>query len=233
MFRRRRRDEPATPDEDFAVEEEDLAQEEPPAAAPAALLGPWDAADAPADEVARLDLGALQVPVYEDIEIRVEVGPDSDVVAATLVYDAGALQVNAFAAPRREGLWSEVRAEIAASVGQAGGSSEEAAGPFGPELHAQVPAEPPGRDMQPARFIGVDGPRWFLRGVITGPAATDPAMAGRLEDAFRQTVVVRGAEAMAPRDALPLALPKEALEAAVPEPGLDPFQRGPEITEIQ
>jgi len=233
MFRRRRRDEPATPDEDFAVEEEELAKEGPAAAAPAALAGPWDAADAPADEVARLDLGALQVPVYEDIEIRVEVGPDSDVVAATLVYAAGALQVNAFAAPRREGLWSEVRAEIAASVGQAGGSSEEAAGPFGPELHAQVPAEPPGRDMQPARFIGVDGPRWFLRGVITGPAATDPATAGRLEDAFRQTVVVRGTEAMAPRDALPLALPKEALEAAVPEPGLDPFQRGPEITEIQ
>lgn len=232
MFRRRRRDEPATPDEDFAVEEEDLAQEEPPAAVPAVLAGPWDA-EAPADEVARLDLGALQVPVYEDLEMRVEVGADSSVVAATLMYDAGALQLNAFAAPRREGLWSEVRAEIAASLGQAGGTSAEAAGPFGPELHAQVPNEPPAQGLQPARFLGVDGPRWFLRGVITGPAATDPAGAARLEDAFRQTVVVRGGEAMAPRDALPLTLPKEALEAAVPEAGLDPFQRGPEITEIQ
>ncbi len=233
MFRRRRRDEPATPDDDFAVEEEELGQEEPATAQPTALAGPWDAADAPADEVARLDLGALQVPVYEDIEIRVEVGTESEVVSATLVYDGGALQLNAFAAPRREGLWSEVRAEIAVSVGQAGGSSEEAAGPFGSELHAQVPGEAPGQGVQPARFLGVDGPRWFLRGVITGPSATDPERAARLEDAFRQTVVVRGGEAMAPRDALPLALPKEALEAAVQEPGLDPFERGPEITEIQ
>lgn len=234
MFRRKRRDEPI-PDEDFPVEEEDLAQDEPTPAGPVLpSAGPWDVDEAPDDDVTRLDLGSLRVPVTEDVEVRVEVGPDGEAVTATLVYAVGALQVSAFAAPRREGLWTEVRDEIAGSIGEAGGTSEEGSGPFGAELHAQVPTETPGQNLQPARFLGVDGPRWFLRGVISGPAAVDPAAAVRLEEAFRAVVVARGAEAMAPRDALPLRLPKEAVEAAGGETdGLNPFERGPEITEIQ
>jgi hypothetical protein len=50
-------------------------------------------------------------------------------------------------------------------------------------------------------------------------------------------VVVRGSEAMAPRELLPLRLPTADL---APDPGqeqarppLDPFTRGPEITEIR
>jgi hypothetical protein len=42
-----------------------------------------------------------------------------------------------------------------------------------------------------ARFVGVDGPRWFLRGVIGGAATTDVEAAAR-EDLFRSIVVVRG-----------------------------------------
>ena len=52
----------------------------------------------------------------------------------------------------------------------------EVDGPFGTELRARVPAEgPAGQQPQlaPARFLGVDGPRWFLRGLVTGPAATE------------------------------------------------------------
>ena len=45
--------------------------------------------------------------------------------------------------------------------------------------------------MRLARFIGVDGPRWFLRGVIAGEAAVDPAAAAQVEDLFRSIVVVR------------------------------------------
>jgi hypothetical protein len=61
--------------------------------------------------------------------------------------------------------------------------------------------------------------------------------AKRLEEVFRATVVVRGGEAMAPRELLPLRLPRDAMEqqpAAPPaRPGLEILQRGPEITEIQ
>ena len=89
---------------------------------------------------------------------------------------------------------------------------------------------------QVQRFAGVDGPRWFLRAVFQGPAAQDPAAAAELESVVRDVVVVRGTEAMAPRELLPLRLP-DAAPAPPPEPEgrppLEPFQRGPEITEIR
>ncbi|MGB4135503.1 MAG: DUF3710 domain-containing protein, partial [Microbacterium sp.] len=58
------------------------------------------------------------------------------------------------------------------------------------------------------RFVGVDGPRWFLRGVIGGDAASDPAAAEQVEDLFRSIVVVRGATPMPPRDLIPLKMPQ-------------------------
>jgi hypothetical protein len=83
----------------------------------------------------------------------------------------------------------------------------------------------------------VDGPRWFLRGLLTGPGSTDPNQAKRLEDAFRQVIVNRGADAMAPRDMLPLHLPRDAFDGPPPPEEADHSlqlpERGPEITEIQ
>ncbi len=233
MFRRRRRDELPPDDAEPTTDELPPEGAESPEGELAGRQGPWDAADVPADDLARLDLGALLVPVYDDMEVRVEVSADHQVMTATLVEAGSALQVSAFAAPRREGIWPDVRAEIAASVRDAGGSSDEVEGPFGPELLARVPTGSRGQKLEPARFLGIDGPRWFLRGVLTGAAATDPGRATRFEEAFRQLVVVRGGEAMAPRDPLPLRLPKEASQADSPARGLDPFERGPEITEVR
>ena len=59
-----------------------------------------------------------------------------------------------------------------------------------------------------ARFIGVDGPRWFLRGVVGGRATSDPEAAERVEDLFRSIVVVRGGAPMPPRDLIPLKMPQ-------------------------
>ena len=64
-----------------------------------------------------------------------------------------------------------------------------------------------------ARFIGVDGPRWFLRGVFGGEAALDRDAAAGLEGLFRQIVVVRGENPMPPRDLLQLRLPKDTAAA--------------------
>ncbi|CPU67798.1 Protein of uncharacterised function (DUF3710) [Mycobacteroides abscessus] len=95
--------------------------------------------------------------------------------------------------------------------------------------------------MRPARFVGVDGPRWFLRGVLTGKAAVDPAEARLLETVFANIVVVRDQNPRPPRDLLTLHLPGKGPEAApaptpagAPEtPSFDPLTRGPEITEIR
>lgn len=216
----------------------------------AVTTGPYDLADiAEDDEQQRLDLGGLRVPLAPEMEIRVDVNPEGHVMSAVAVHRGSQMQINAFAAPRREGIWDEVRTEIANSLrNDQGGAAEEADGPFGRELRARIPTGQPGQ-LTPARFIGVDGPRWFVRGLITGPASTDPAQAAALEDVFRRTVVVRGNDAMAPRDALPLKLPREAAEQAaaaqaqaMAEAGeegrfaggdFNPFERGPEITETR
>ena len=208
--------------------------------APPRPTGPWDVADAPELEEGanRLDLGGLLVPVPPGTEVRVDVSPEGAVVAATIVSGDSALQVNAFAAPKTAGIWDDVRTEIAAALGQTGGQAAQVQGSFGTELHATVPNEIPdhGVVLAAARFVGVDGPRWFLRGLFTGPAATDPSAAPELELALRQVVVVRGHEAMAVRDALPLRLPAEVAEQAALAAEGDPLQlaeRGPEITEVR
>ena len=185
--------------------------DEPPAP-PARPQGPWDVDDAPADELQRLDLGGMLVPVPPGIEVRVDVGQDGEVVAATLVQGPSSMQVSAFAAPRTAGIWDEVRAEIAQTLVGNGGRAQEVTGPHGPELFAAVRVE--GGGAAPARFIGVDGPRWFLRALLTGPAAQSRQVAQPLEMALRAVVVVRGSEAMAVRDPLPLRLPRELVEQA-------------------
>ena len=253
MFRRRKKDEA---DEVEAVEQVDVPQAEDEAEAPAALArptGPWDHDDRPDDEVKRVDLGGLMIPVPSETEVRVDVNPEGEVVAATLVRGTSAMQVSAFAAPRTYGIWGEVREEIAAALRQGGGQAEDADGPYGTELHAAVPTQVPGKGIAPApaRFIGVDGPRWFLRALLTGPAANDPAAAAALEAALKDIVVVRGSEAMAVRDPLALRLPKDVAlqaagsqappetapqetapqEAASEQPSLELPERGPEITE--
>ena len=71
-------------------------------------------------------------------------------------------------------------------------------------------AGPDGRTVfAPARFVGVDGPRWFLRAVFSGRAAIEDEAAEPLLEVVRGTVVVRGDAAMAPREMLVLKLPEE------------------------
>jgi hypothetical protein len=220
--------------EDSAVDSAEVTPDVGEDAGPAA--GPWDVTNAPEDEVARLDLGSLQVPTLSDVELRVEADQSGEVSAVLLVHGQSGVQLGAFAAPRTEGIWDEVRAEIGEGIVADGGSILEADGEFGPELRAQVPT-PDG--PQPVRFVGIDGPRWFLRAVFTGAAATDSDAERVLTESLRQVVVVRGAEPMPVRDPLPLRLPREiveqhAEEAAEPErKGVEPPKRGPEITEVR
>lgn len=180
--------------------------------------GPWDSSEDAGEDVARVDLGGLRVPVPPGTEVRVDVGSAGEVVAASLVQGSSQMKLNAFAAPRSGGVWAEVRAEITTALRSAGGTAEEVQGTYGPELRATVPTQVPeqGTVLLPARFLGVDGPRWFLRALLTGPAAQDDAAAASLEDALRQVVVVRGADPMAVKDPLPLRLPPDTATAPTP-----------------
>ncbi len=215
--------------------------------------GPWDSAsDYP--EAERIDFGSLLVPAREGYDVQVFMSEEEGISIAVVRGDSG-LQLQPFAAPRSAGLWHEVLPEIAAEVAKAGGQSREQDGPFGPELYAVVVPQgaseqeiPP----QPLRFLGADGPRWFLRGLISGPAATDAELSRPFEDIFADVVVVRGDHAEPQRKPLDIRLPDEARQVlesqlegdqagqagqAGPDGQdanlLNPFERGPEITEIR
>jgi uncharacterized protein DUF3710 len=240
LRRRRGRDE----DQPQQAEEAGLAGAAGDEAGEDLEVGPWDVSD-DVPQAERIDFGCMHVPVAEGCEVQVSMADDQAAWITVVRGDSG-LQLQAFAAPKTGGLWADVRPEIAAEVAKAGGHSEEADGPFGVEVHARIaPPEPvPGAagGLHPVRFLGVDGPRWFLRGVISGPAAVQPEIAGPLEQVFADVVVVRGDHPAPPRDMLEIQLPAEALQALAEEAeaqqgnkwgGLDPFQRGPEITETR
>jgi hypothetical protein len=176
---------------------------------PVETLGPYDVTEAPEDELERLDLGALKVPVVVGVEIRVQAGEDGTVQQVILVHGDSALQLGVFAAPRSEGIWEETRAEIKSSLFADGVAAEEVPGEYGTELRARV-RTPEG--LNDLRFVGIDGPRWMVRGIYQGKAAVDGTVAAPLVDCLRNVIVDRGKEAMPVREALPLRLPREAVE---------------------
>ncbi|HEU5267322.1 MAG TPA: DUF3710 domain-containing protein [Jatrophihabitans sp.] len=172
---------------------------------PEPTVGPFDERDAPDDEVPRVDLGALRIPVRDGFDIRVDVDESQQVVSATLAGVDGTMQLGVFAAPRNEGIWDDVRDEIAASLNaQRKAGTTEKDGEFGVELHGTVRGE---GGSVPVRFIGVDGPRWFLRAMLAGPAAVDAEKAKVFEDALRDVIVVRGTAPLPVREPVPLQLP--------------------------
>ena len=235
MLRRRRRESGDQP----GPYEESLQDDQPPMQDTG---GPWDISD-DYPETERIDCGSLLIPVREGFDVQINVAEEQGAWVAVVHGESG-MQLQAFAAPRSGGLWDDVRHEIAANIAESGGSCQESDGPAGTELHAQVPvgdeSGQPGQ-LQPVRFLGFDGPRWFLRGVISGPAAADPSVGAPFDDLFADVVVVRGVYPAPPREQLEIRLPEEArlaLEAQLAEENggwdlPDPFTRGPEITETR
>jgi hypothetical protein len=246
LFRRRGRDAEPQPDdlsaddvevaEDDDFEDDDLEDDAP--ALSDRSDGPWDVSERP-DPEGYVDLGGLRLHGREGMELRLELDESTGAVSsATVQLGNSAVQLQAFAAPRSEGIWAEIREEIRDGISRQGGHADEVPGPFGRELIARIPARSPdGRTGHTAaRFVGVDGPRWFLRAVFSGEAVHRPEAAEVLESVVRDLVIVRGAEAMAPRELLQLRLP-DAVEQPAPEQDgkdeLRPFERGPEITEVR
>lgn len=193
----------------------------------------------PTDGVERLDLGGLRVLAGPGVDVQVQVDENTgNVVQLTFARADGAVQVQPYAAPRSGGLWDTVRAQIKSSINSGGGLVEEAQGTFGVELRAQVKASDGSAGMQPARFTGVEGPRWFLRSVFLGAATRPGETTAVLEQMVRNLVVVRGGAAMPVGAPITLTLPStdddETTDAGPGSTQLpSPFARGPEITETR
>lgn len=201
--------------------------------------GPYDRSEID-DLGERLDFGAVALQVQPDMELRLDVDQDAgNVTGITAMLGESACQMQVFAAPKSHGIWDDIRDEIADGLITGGGSATEELGPLGIELAVRIPAR--GNDgrttYSAARFAGVDGPRWFLRAVFSGRAATEQDVAAPLMQFVRDAVVTRGGEARAPRELLELKVPDAVAQAAAEQQnGMDdfkPFERGPEITEVR
>ncbi|MFL6002789.1 MAG: DUF3710 domain-containing protein, partial [Nocardioides sp.] len=134
-------------------------------------VGPFDIEDLPEDGVQRVDLGSLLIAPEEGRELRLQVDESSQAVQAVLLAGAdGALELRAFAAPRNGDLWTEVRPQLAADLARRGGTATEREGRFGTELVCQLSVQTAeGRAAnQSSRIIGINGPRWMLRGTFLG-----------------------------------------------------------------
>ncbi len=180
--------------------------------------GPWDISEkSPEGDPSYLDLGPLLVRARDEFSIQLPAeGENGQIASAVLVKDDSALELRAFAATRSGGVWDEVRDDLILEVARLNGTSEQVTGPFGEELLVRVPVElPDGEEgFQPSRIVGVEGPRWLLRGTFLGEAGLNPSDDDVLMQAFREVIVVRGDEARIAREALLLTLPDNAVVAS-------------------
>ena len=173
-------------------------------------LGPFDLS-----EVANLenliDFGAIKLPnVNRNLSIKVELEEDTRrLVALTLQTQGSMLQVSLFSAPKNNAVWQEVLEVLTSSLESQKAQVDSVIGNFGRELLVtmQVPNQAGENVLQQIRFVGVDGPRWLLRGSITGLALNNLTEQAEIERIFRSIIVDRGAEALPPRELVPLTMP--------------------------
>jgi hypothetical protein len=160
-----------------------------------------------------INFGSLIVTPQEDLTVRLEVEEATGTpLTVTLECANSILQVVAFAASNSDGLWLEVQEQLADSIKGAGGSVSEGRSALGPYLLAELHQE--NAPVRRVKFVGVDGPRWFLKGTITGAALHDIAASERIDELFRSLIVQRGDAPMPPRETLPLIVP----EGTIPPP---------------
>ncbi|CAB4946598.1 unannotated protein [freshwater metagenome] len=187
------------------------AADEPTPAATAS--GPFDVSEVEGDGIERADLGSVLVPAIADRELRLQVDEQSGQVRAVMLAGQdGAVEFQAFAAPRNGDLWSDVRPQIAADMARRGGHATEREGRWGTELVCAMPVQRPDGTAatQPSRIIGINGERWMLRASFLGRPAVEPDAASEWEDALAQVVVRRGEGAMPVGEPLPVRLPDDA-----------------------
>ncbi|NBH06167.1 DUF3710 domain-containing protein [Amycolatopsis sp. SID8362] len=210
IFGRKRRTEGGSAGRHAAPEADDTIEDEPYDDEESELSdvsdGPFDVADFDDDGVPRIDLGSVKVPVPDGSQVQVEMDPETGGVRAVhVVTEQGQITVSAYAAPRSGGLWREVSTELAEQLRADGAKVNIGRGKWGLEISAIV------NDVA-LRFVGVDRPRWMLRGVIAGPQSEAAGAVEVLREIVRRTIVDRGDAPMPVRTPLTITLPEAVAE---------------------
>lgn len=178
--------------------------------------GPLDFSQLSDDQLSSyVDFGALLVPRLA----RLGVHPDGQIGdnafgALTLRLGVAGAEVMVVAAPKSKGLWQELREEIETEARKQGAKVTTSQGSFGPEIHVQMSAQTAAGqsgNLQ-MRYVGIDGPNWFMRVIFTGDIDPHHADVAELEAALRHFVVVRGSQPLTPRSIVPIVLPDDLVK---------------------
>ncbi|MFC5370025.1 DUF3710 domain-containing protein [Arcanobacterium bovis] len=192
---------------DVSVEVDESASVDTPSASDTSReSGPFDISEyGSVDEL--IDAGALKIPAVSGATIQFTTDPsEQHVLGVVYVKDDSVLQLQVFAAPKTKGLWDEIRLDMRTSIASQGGSSQEIDSPLGKGLAAQMPVGN-SKDFAPHLFLGVDGPRWFMRVTLYGRAGADSNAAAQMLSILEHVVVDRGTEPHPPRELLALKIP--------------------------
>ena len=158
-----------------------------------------------------VDLGCLQIPLQPDLEIQVDVDTETNlIVSISLLLPHTVASVQVFAAATYEDAWPSVRDAITEGLAQQHVESSVELGTFGTEIRCVMPTqnEDGSTVVQPVRFVGIDGPRWFLRATIGGDAAVFDEAKAKMDAILASLIVVRGDHAMAPGERLEFKFPQ-------------------------
>ena len=180
--------------------------------------GPFDIneVDLDADDIQRLDFGSLVVTPFDGMQLQMQVNQD-EVQSLLVVDNKSSIEIVLFAAPLRSSMLADTRAEMQAATKAAGGTMKLAEGPLGTEIRRSMPGERDGkRTNQASRTWLAQGPRWLLRGTVTGQAAltdsVDEGEAQLLFEFFCNLVVRRGDRPLVPGTLIALEVPETVSE---------------------
>lgn len=165
-----------------------------------------------------LDLGSVFLPIVDELvgsQVAAEFDEDGQPSAVTLIIGEMRLSVAAFAAGETGGLWPAVAAQMIDEFTQLDAEATSEAGPWAQEVVAVF-------DTWTYRAIGVDGPGWLVRAVMSSPTSQTAALTAIARDVLRKTVVRLGPQ---PRpgvgDPMPIVLPVEMVEQLEAAAGVD------------
>ena len=193
------------------------------------VYGPWDVNDEDVPDYDEyLDLGSYYLPFLLGIQLRIKANRKTgQVLGATVTFGASSLEIEAFAAPKTMGLWDDMRADLLAANEKA----TEKEGVFGTEIMLPVTLKG-GRSVM-TRVVGIDGPRWMLRGVFSGRAAVaEGPETDALNKFFADIVVERGDEPLAPRDLIPMHPPVTPKQRRAAEQAAEAAEQGDDKRDV-
>ena len=167
------------------------------------------------DTNSMLDLGSLFLPNIPGLEVHLDLDPRSGVgKSVSLHLNMTIAEVQVFAAAVNDDPWAAMRDAIVSGLREQKVDCTVEMGRFGTEIHAVMPTVDldGNAHVQPVRFVGVRGTRWFVRAVISGDGAlpkthlnSDP----EIDEVISKLVINRGEEPLPPGERLVLRSPIE------------------------